>query len=89
MSIIEYIRTYFIDLFFTLIFGSVLGLWLFSLWVLVLQAVSGVGSFTWYGSQDGFVIGWPFPQFLSHLYTCTSCRQDELWLEGFVAGWVF
>ena len=23
-------------------------------------------------------IGWPLPQFLPHLYPCTSCRQDKL-----------
>lgn len=32
-------------------------------------------SFSWHGSQDGLVIGWPFPQFLLLLYPWTSCRQ--------------
>jgi hypothetical protein len=48
--------------------------------------VSGVGSLPWDGSQVGAVTGWPFPQFLLHLYPCTSCRQETFWVEGFVGG---
>jgi hypothetical protein len=31
-------------------------------------------------SQAVPIIGWPFPLFLLYLYTCTSCRQDKLWV---------
>jgi hypothetical protein len=29
----------------------------------------------------------PFSLFLFHLYPCISCREDELWFEGFVLCW--
>jgi hypothetical protein len=41
----------------------------------------------WDGSQVGLVIGWPFSQFLLHLHSRISCRQDKFWGRKF-CGWV-
>ena len=57
-----------------------------SLWVLAIQAVSGVGSLSWHRSQAGLVIDWLLRQFLCYLYPNISCRQDKLQVKGFVAG---
>ena len=39
--------------------------------------MSGLGFLSWHGSEVGPVIGWPCPQFLLLLYTCTSRRQKK------------
>lgn len=59
--------------------------WAISIWLLVLLAVSGVGSLSRHGSQAKTDIGWPIPQFLSHLYPSaslgkTNCRSKVSWL---------
>ena len=51
--------------------------------------VSGTGSCQWDGSHVELVIGWPCPQFLLHLYFCTSYRQDKFWIKVFVGGLIF
>ena len=49
--------------------------------------MSGVGFLQWAGSQVGPIIGWPFPQFLLHLYPSadlvgkTNCWWKVLWLS--------
>jgi hypothetical protein len=48
--------------------------------------VSGIGACPWDGSQIEPGIGWPFPQFLLHLYCFTSCRQDKFWDQVSVGG---
>lgn len=47
-----------------------------------------VGPLPWGGSQVGPVIGWPFPQSLLPLYSCTFHRQGKFWVKGFVGGLV-
>jgi hypothetical protein len=79
------IKNHFIDFYLLVVFGSILG------------PAAGLGPLgsvrhglpLWHESQVGPVIGWPLPQFLSHLYPSTStgrtnCRWKVLWL-----GWLF
>jgi hypothetical protein len=54
--------------FFLVLFGSTLDL----------QAVSGLGSLSWHGTQVGPVTGCSLPQVLWHLYPSTSFRQYKL-----------
>jgi hypothetical protein len=47
--------------------------------------VSGVVLLSGYEFQVGFVIDLPFLQFFLHLYSCTSCRWNNLSIESFLA----
>lgn len=52
---------------------------------LAIQVVSRRDFLLWLVSQVRSGIGWLNPQTLSHHWLSTSCRQDKLWVEGFVA----
>ena len=50
---------------------------------------SGIGSLSRHGFQAGQVIGWPFPQFLLHLYPWKSVGKTNCWLQVLWLGLYF
>ena len=68
-------------------FASILGLWFMQPLVHCLPGIVRSGLPPWNRSPPRSVIGWPLQQFLYHLYPNTSCRQEKLWVKGYVANW--
>lgn len=59
MSIADIVGNHFIDFFFVVVFGSVLGIWVTDPWFPAIQAALGIGPFSWCGPQVGPVLGKP------------------------------
>jgi hypothetical protein len=59
-------------------FGSIIGFWALRPLVPAIQARSGVNSHLWHGSQAGWVLGWPLPPFLHHLYPASRTKVNVL-----------